>query len=75
MRDLAVLKICCGGFPTAQFGDVVGLEPATEVLVVGYPHGIPGPATITRGIVSAVRFNTTLRSQVIQTDAATKPGK
>ena len=74
VRDLAVLKICCGGFPTARFGDVAGLEPATEVLVVGYPHGIPGPATITQGIVSAVRFSTELRSEVIQTDAATNPG-
>ena len=74
VRDLAVLKICCGGFPTARFGDVAGLEPATEVLVVGYPRDISGAATITRGIVSAIRFSTTLRSQVIQTDAATNPG-
>ena len=74
VRDLAVLRICCGGFPPARFGDVVGLEPATEVLVIGYPRGMSGPATITRGIVSAMRFNTTLQSQVIQTDAATNPG-
>ena len=73
-RDLAVLKMCCGGFPTARFGDIVGLMPATEVVVIGYPHGIPGPATITQGIVSAIRFNTTLQSQVIQTDAAMNPG-
>ena len=73
-RDLAVLKICCGSFQTARFGDIVGLMPATEVVVIGYPHGIPGPATITQGIVSAIRFNTTLQSQVIQTDAAMNPG-
>ena len=73
-RDLAVLKICCGSFRTARFGDIVGLMPATEVVVIGYPHGIPGPATITQGIVSAIRFNTTLQSQVIQTDAAMNPG-
>ena len=73
-RDLAVLKICCGSFQTARFGDIVGLMPATEVVVIGYPHGMPGPATITQGIVSAIRFNTTLQSQVIQTDAAMNPG-
>ena len=57
-RDLAVLKIC--SFQTAQFGDVAHLEPATEVLVIGYPHSMSGPATITKGIVSAIRFNATL---------------
>ena len=45
-----------------------------ESVVFGYPHNIAGSATITRGIVSAIRFNTTLQSQVIQTDAATNPG-
>ena len=73
-RDLAVLKICCGGFSTAQLGDAAGLEPATEVLVVGYPRSMSGPATITKGIVSAVRFDAALRGQVIQTDAAINPG-
>lgn len=73
-RDLAVLKICCGGFPVAQFGDVANLEPGTDLLIVGYPHGMSGPATITKGIVSAIRFSTTLQSRVIQTDAATNPG-
>ena len=74
VRDLAVLKICCGGFSVAQFGDTASLEPTTEVLVVGYPRGMSGPATITRGIVSAVRFDASLQSQVIQTDAAINPG-
>ena len=74
LRDLAVLKICCANFPSARFGDVGGLETGVEVLAIGYPHGMPGSATITRGIVSAIRYNTTLQSEVIQTDAATNPG-
>ena len=74
VRDLAVLKICCDSFQSASFGDVGGLEPGMDVMVIGYPRDIPGSATITRGIVSAIRFNTTLQSQVIQTDAATNPG-
>ena len=74
VRDLAVLKICCGSFQPAHFGDVGGLEPGMEVMVIGYPRDLPGSATITRGIVSAIRFNTALQTQVIQTDAATNPG-
>ena len=36
--------------------------------------GLPGQATVTRGIVSAVRYDSTHRSDVIQTDAAINPG-
>ena len=74
VRDLAVLTICCGGFQPASFGDVKGLEPTTEVLIVGYPRDIVGPATVTKGIVSAVRFDVGLQAEVIQTDAAINPG-
>ena len=74
MRDLAVLAICCGNFQPARFGDVAGLEPTTEVLIVGYPRDIFGPATVTKGIVSAVRYDVGLQAEVIQTDAAINPG-
>ena len=74
VRDLAVVTVCCGSFQAARFGDVIGLEPTTEVLIVGYPRDIPGPATVTKGIVSAVRYNAGLQAEVIQTDAAINPG-
>ena len=74
VRDLAVVKICCGNFHRARLGNMVGLEPTTEVLILGYPHDIPGPATITQGIVSATRFDVGLQSEVIQTDAAINSG-
>ena len=74
VRDLAVVKICCGDFTSLPFGDVSGLEPADEVVIIGYALGMPGEATVSRGIVSAIRYDSNHQSEVIQTDAATNPG-
>ena len=41
---------------------------------MGYPLGLPGEATVTKGIVSAIRFDQTNQRLVIQTDAAINPG-
>ncbi len=73
-RDIAVVSICCStsflalSFATASAGE--------EIAVMGYPlgPGIPGEATVTRGIVSAVRFSDYHQSDVVQTDAAINPG-
>ncbi len=73
-QDLAVVQICCGTFTVADFGDAWGLQSGTEVMAVGYALGIPGAATVTRGIVSAVRYDDTYRAWVIQTDAPINPG-
>ena len=51
--DLAVVRICCGDFQTLTFGDVSQIKPGSEVIVIGYPLGLPGTATVTRGIVSS----------------------
>ena len=74
MRDLAVLRICCDDFRALSFGKVSELRPGDEILVMGYPLELPGGATVTRGIVSAIRFNERYQSLVIQTDAAINPG-
>ena len=74
VRDLAVVKICCGSFRKLAFGDASRLEPGDEVVAIGYALGLSGEATITRGIVSAIRYDTNHRSDVIQTDAAINPG-
>ena len=74
VRDLAVVKICCGNFRKLLFGDASGLEPGDEVIAIGYALGLSGEATITRGIVSAVRYNDRHQSDVIQTDATLNPG-
>ena len=74
VRDLAVVSICCGSFHALRFGNASRLEPGDEVVAIGYALGIQGEATITRGIVSAIRYDTSLLSDVIQTDAAINHG-
>ena len=74
VRDLAVVSICCGNFRALAFGDAAALQSGDEVITMGYPLGLTGAATVTRGIVSAVRYDTEHQSDVIQTDAAINPG-
>ena len=72
--DLAVVSICCGNFHALPFGDASDLEAGDEVVAIGYALGLSGEATITRGIVSARRYDSAHLSEVIQTDAAINPG-
>lgn len=74
VRDLAVVRICCGSFQKLSFGDASLLQPGDEVIAVGYALGISGEASITRGIISAIRYDSGRLSDVIQTDAALNPG-
>lgn len=74
LRDLAVVSICCGSFRALAFGDASRLEPGDEVVAIGYALGLSGEASITRGIVSAMRYDSRYQSNVIQTDAAINPG-
>jgi serine protease Do len=73
-RDLAVVRICCGNFGVLPFGDGASLEVGSEVVAIGYALGIPGRPTVTRGIVSAVRYDPDNSRWVIQTDAPINPG-
>ncbi len=74
IRDLAMVSICCGSFRALPFGNAATLQRGDEVVAIGYALGLPGQATVTRGIVSAVRYDSTYLSDVIQTDAAINPG-
>lgn len=71
-QDLAVLKICCGRFQPLKFADASSLNSGTQVVAIGYPLGISGRASVTDGIVSALRYDE--GRWVIQTDAAINPG-
>ncbi len=71
LRDLAVVRICCGSFRALPFGTA---KLGDSVALVGYALGIPGSATVTRGVVSALRYDETHQSHLVQTDAATNPG-
>ena len=68
-QDLAVLEICCGSFRPLEFSASTDVKAGTEVIAIGYPLDISGAATVTRGIISAVRYNSSYRSWIIQTDA------
>ncbi len=74
VRDLAIVGICCGSFTALTLGDAPALDVGNEVVAIGYALGIEGPATVTRGIISAVRFSSGLDAEVIQTDAPINPG-
>ena len=74
VRDLAVVSICCGSFETLSFGNAQILQSGDEVVAIGYAIGLQGEATVTKGIVSAVRYSSSHMSEVIQTDAAINPG-
>ena len=76
VRDLAVVSICCGDFTALEFGDAAALEVGDEVVSIGYALGsrIQGSATVTKGIVSALRWDPDRSAYVIQSDAAINPG-
>ena len=73
-RDLAVLEICCDDFPVLQFSSAPDIGVGSEVVAIGYALGLTGNATVTRGIVSAVRYHPAMKAWVIQTDASINPG-
>ena len=74
VRDLAVVSICCGNFKVLEFGDATRLAAGDEVVNIGYALGIEGAATVTRGIVSALRYDSDHQAYVIQSDAPINPG-
>ena len=73
-RDLAVLEMCCDEFAALELSATAGISAGSEVVAIGYALGLTGNATVTRGIVSAVRYHTGMRAWVIQTDASINPG-
>ena len=74
-KDLAVLEICCGQFQALVIRDAKDVaKPGTEVLAIGYALGLDGEASVTRGIVSKLRYNAKHSGWVIQTDAPINSG-
>jgi len=69
--DLAVVELGSGPWP---YLPVSADRPAVgdEILTVGYPLGLAGESTVTKGLVSAFRPES--RFTWIQTDAAINPG-
>lgn len=75
--DLAVVQICCSDvFEAISFGDASIVAEGTDVIAIGYPLTslVQGSVTVTRGIVSAIRFDSEDDRWLIQTDAAINRG-
>lgn len=73
-RDLAVVKICCGDFISLLVGSASDIKPGLDVVSVGYALDLAGTVTVTRGIISAIRYENTEDRWVVQSDAAINPG-
>jgi Tol biopolymer transport system component len=73
-RDTAIVKVTVEGaaLPVVALGDSEGVEVGEEVIVIGYPLGLEGGTTVSKGIVSAFRMYEGIH--YIQTDAAVNPG-
>ena len=69
-RDLALLRVCCE--PEAvpvTFGDALTLQAGADVVAMGFSKDAETGATVSRGILSAIRYDPTLDRWIIQTDA------
>jgi S1-C subfamily serine protease len=75
-QDIAVIKLTATqtDFPTMALGTKDDITVGEDVMAAGFPlgSGLPGPATFTSGVVSAVRAISGVT--YIQTDAAINPG-
>ena len=78
--DIALVKIDSElmNFPKAMLGSLADVSVGEEVVAIGYALGLPGQATVTTGIASAVRTIDTqytgISTEYIQTDAAINGG-
>jgi S1-C subfamily serine protease len=72
--DLAIVRVTPdeGDLPTVTLGSSDGLHIGQDIIVIGYPLGLEGEVTVSRGIVSAFRSIDDVNH--IQTDAAINPG-
>jgi serine protease Do len=75
-QDLAIIKLDTTrtDFPVVALGTMADVSVGEDVMAAGFPGGtdLPGPATFTAGIISALR--TYSGANYIQTDAAVNPG-
>ena len=74
--DIAILKITSNrtDFPVATLGSSADVTVGEDVVAIGYALGLQGPATFTKGIISAVRIDELDGHEYVQTDAAVNPG-
>ena len=73
-RDLALVELPPGVYRSAELGSSSDIVWGGPVVGISYPLNLPGPATVTAGVVSRVFDEPALGRQVIQTDAAINIG-
>ena len=86
-RDLAVVEICCGNFTALEFADMQKAKVGDDLVSIGYPldnlmprtvqpiYPLPYvPASVTKGVLSAFRYDTERDRRSIQYDAHANPG-
>jgi len=71
-RDLAMLKATGRDFPFLALGDSDNVQVGEQVIAIGSPLALE--ATVSNGIVSAIRELDETKEKVIQTTAAISPG-
>jgi len=72
--DLAIVQAIDGKLLPARVGSSSGLQLGDEVVKLGYPLNLPGTASVTTGIISAIRDDEAFGQSLIQTDASLSPG-
>ena len=73
-RDLALIKLPNGTYHSAELGTEDEIFWGAPIYALGYPLNMPGPATVTTGIVSRYLDDPKLHRKLIQTDAAINLG-
>ena len=73
-RDLGMVSICCMVLNAIPFGNGNDLRSGQEVITMDYPLGLKGEVTVTKGIISAIRYDGQNDRWLIQTDAPINPG-
>jgi serine protease Do len=78
-RDLAVIDVDAADLDPIELGKSSSLRLGDDVIALGFPLGLPGGASVTKGIVSST--DRTIAPEggvrlggVLQTDAAINPG-
>ncbi|MBI2865636.1 MAG: trypsin-like peptidase domain-containing protein [Chloroflexi bacterium] len=72
--DLALLQFSGLDVPNLALGDPGQFRLGDPLIAIGYPLDLKGEATVTRGLLSALRVGEPASGEWVQTDAAVNPG-
>ena len=79
-KDVALIKIQAGSLPALLLGDSNQVSTGDKILVFGFPSTAevngrsPLEATLTQGLVSALKFSQSKEFKIFQTDAKISQG-